>query len=142
MSYVRRCGSHLVRWMAAITITLWLPASTGRGGDDAAIPSPEQGNVLAQKLCAACHLTGNTTGATVPAGVPTFHGIANTPGQTGQRIMNILIKPHPPMPDIQLTREEMLHIIAYLDSLRTDKSGPPLMELDQPKSKPEYPDHS
>ncbi len=126
--------------MGAVTLTLL--ASSAQGGADAPLPAPEKGYALAQKLCVSCHLTGDDTGAAVPAGVPSFRGIANKPGQTGQHILDVLLKPHPPMPDIQLSREEMLNILAYLELLRTDSSTPPLLVPDQPKTKPEYPDHS
>jgi mono/diheme cytochrome c family protein len=106
-----------------------------------AAPSAEKGHALAQRLCQGCHLIEEKAGATVPEGVPTFRGIANRPGQTAQRITNVLIQPHAPMPDIRLTSAEILDIIAYLDTLRTNKAGPPL--LPPPGSpKPKYPEPS
>jgi hypothetical protein len=119
-------------------VLLSIPAAWA---EEKAPPSPEKGYELAQRFCQGCHLVENKAGASVPAGVPTFRGIANRPGQTGERIRNVLIKPHAPMPDIRLTGEEILHLIAYLETLRTDKAIPPL--LPPPGSpKPKYPQPS
>ena len=88
-------------------------------------------------FCSNCHLVDDAAGASVPAGVPSFRSIANRPDQTGQRITDKMINPHPPMPDIQLSISEMLDIIAYMDELRLDKTTPlqsPAIKL-QPKPK-------
>ena len=103
-------------------------------------PSAEKGLQLAQRLCSNCHLVEDRANATLPAGIPTFRAIANRRGQSGQRITNILLKPHEPMPDIRLTGPEIRDILAYLETLRTDPSVPPL----SPKQggKPDYPQPS
>jgi cytochrome c len=107
-----------------------------------ATPSPENGHALAQRFCTNCHLIENNSSATVPAGVPTFRGIANKPGQTGQNIMNVLIHPHPPMPDIHLSRAEIVDIISYLESLRTNAAVPPLLTPFPTAPKPQPSEHS
>ena len=106
------------------------------------MPSPDKGYALAQRFCKGCHLVDAGADATLPAGIPTFRGIANRPGQTGQRIINVLIKPHVPMPDIHLSSEEMLNIIAYLETLRIDQSIPPLLQTVPQGAKPQYPERS
>jgi hypothetical protein len=50
----------------------------------------------------------------------------------------VLVQPHAPMPDMQLTNDEMLDIIAYLDSLRSDKAAPSLLPPGV-VAKPRYP---
>jgi cytochrome c len=107
-----------------------------------AAPSPERGHTLAQKFCANCHVIDDGSNTAVPAGVPAFRGIANKPGQTGQNIMNVLIQPHAPMPDMQLTRDEMVDIIAYLETLRTNDAVPPLLVPTAPAPKIPKPEHS
>jgi mono/diheme cytochrome c family protein len=104
-------------------------------------PSPEKGYELAQRFCQGCHLVDDKAGASVPAGVPTFRGIANRLGQTGEHIRNVLIKPHAPMPDIRLTGDEIQNILSYLETLRSDPRVPRL--LPAPGSpKPKYPQPS
>ena len=104
-------------------------------------PSPENGLALAQKLCVNCHLLPDVP-ATVPAGPPTFRGIANKPGQTGDKIVNVLIQPHAPMPDIHLTNAEMRDLLAYLETLRTDKAAPALRSPVEPDTTPPAPKRS
>lgn len=101
-------------------------------------PSPERGKAVAERLCAGCHLTGSERREGVPAGVPTFPSIANRADQTAARIRNILIAPHAPMPDLQLTIEEIADIITWLDTFRP-AGAPPLMRRDE-GGKPKYPE--
>ncbi len=90
-------------------------------------PSPERGLAFAQKFCSNCHLVEGGGSATVQAGIPSLRGLANKPGQNGERIRNVLINPHPPMPDMQVSQQEILDVLAYLETLRTDKSAPPFL---------------
>ena len=84
--------------------------------------TPEQGRKIAERLCTNCHVVDEKAPGAVPAGIPSFRGIANKKGQTGQHILNVLINPHTPMPDLQLTTDEILAIVSYLETLRTDPS--------------------
>lgn len=124
-----------------VAVAIALLAAPTVSAEEKAPPSADKGYALAQRLCQSCHLIEDKAGVTVPADVPTFRGIANRPGQTAQRITNVLIQPHAPMPDVRLTSAEILDVIAYLDTLRTNKVGPPL--LPPPGSpKPKYPEPS
>lgn len=100
-------------------------------------PSAERGLSLAMRLCASCHVVDEATKSAVPVGLPSFRGIANAYGQTAERITNVLIRPHTPMPDTQLTRDEIEDLLAYLETLRTNPAVPPLMVPGI--AKPEYP---
>jgi cytochrome c len=103
-------------------------------------PTPAiEGEALARKLCSACHLMSGASSPATTAGIPSLSAIANRRGQTATSIANALVKPHAPMPDIQLTRQEIQDILAYLETLRTDTSVPPLSPPDSPDVKPTYP---
>ena len=115
-----------------VFVLAWRPVA----GTEKIEPSADRGLRLAQQWCQACHAISSSTQASAVAGVPTFRAIANRPGQTGERIKNVLIAPHPPMPDAHLTRIEILDIIAYLDGLRTDRSGPSLLPPSSPADTP------
>ena len=110
--------------------------------EDPVEPSPEKGHALAQRLCSGCHLIEDKASSAMPVGIPTFRAIANRPGQTGQHIMNVLVLPHAPMPDIHLSNEEILNVVSYLETLRTDKSIPPLLPPTKYGPKPKYPEPS
>jgi mono/diheme cytochrome c family protein len=82
-------------------------------------PDVKTGGQLAEKLCVTCHIVGREAGAaSVPADVPSFEHIANMPGQTAEAIAGRIVVPHPPMPQIQLTREEIGDLAVYILSLR------------------------
>lgn len=91
-------------------------------------PSPDRGYALAFRLCKGCHLVEGSNAEVVPAGVPPLRAIANRAGQSSQRIRNALIQPFHPMPDLQLTNDEILELLAYLESLRTNPDVPSLLE--------------
>lgn len=134
-SATRRAAEVALAALAALAVAIAPLDASGQSAITA-----ERGRELAERLCANCHLVDATTQkSAVPAGVPTLRAIANSPGQTGQRIFNALIVPHPPMPDTKLTVEEIWSIVSYLDELRRDKSAPPLLPPDAKPTKPEFP---
>jgi cytochrome c len=138
----RRYWAGLVA-MTALPALFLIPVTPITAGVEIqAPPSPEKGHTLAQKFCTNCHVIDDTSNTTVPAGVPAFRGIANKPGQTGQNIMNVLIQPHAPMPDLHLTRDEIIDIIAYLETLRTNEAVAPLLVPTAPAPKTLAPEHS
>lgn len=81
-------------------------------------PDAKTGREIAEKLCVGCHIVGaEAAGASVPADVPSFEAIAAKPGQTVQSIAGAIVIPHPPMPNIELTREEIGDVAAYIMTL-------------------------
>lgn len=78
----------------------------------------ENGRQTAERLCTSCHVSDSSSSSSVPAGVPTLRAIANKPDQTAERIVGMLIDPHPPMPNVRLTRDELSDVVAYLQTLR------------------------
>ncbi len=75
-----------------------------------------QGETLAKRWCASCHIVGpdQTRGAD---SVPTFASIAKQPGFSAGKIAKFLMDPHPKMPDMQLDRSEAADLGAYIASL-------------------------
>ncbi|MEO1207396.1 MAG: cytochrome c [Pseudomonadota bacterium] len=125
----------------AILIGLCVPGLADDKKDWAA--DAARGQVLAERLCATCHVVGPTQTGAATAGPPTFASIANRPGQTRERILNVLIAPHPPMPNVQMTLHEIDDIIAYLDTMRSPQSKEPLLPVKPNQGlKPVYPEPS
>lgn len=83
-------------------------------------PDIENGARLAQTLCTSCHLTGETSDRPVHADVPSFAGVANRPNQTLDHLTTWLTEPHPPMPNLNLTRLEIRDLAGYIFSLRKE----------------------
>jgi mono/diheme cytochrome c family protein len=78
---------------------------------------PARGRVLAERLCASCHVVApDATGVGLP-GVPSFPAIAVHPGQTAERLAGKIIVPHPEMPAVSLTMAEIRDVVAYIQSL-------------------------
>lgn len=105
----------------ALTCTLIAVALLGGPLHAQVHPHAKTGKQIAEKLCVGCHIVGaEAAGSSVPADVPSFVSIASKPGQTAQSIAGAIVVPHPPMPQIQLTREEIGDVAAYILTLKTD----------------------
>ena len=123
-------------------LALALAAPLGAQVPEKAPPSPQKGRELAGKLCKNCHVVEGEVVASVPAGLPSLRGLANIEGQTGQRVLDVLIKPHYPMPDLQLSIDEILDILSYLETLRTNPAVAPLIVPAKPGDKAKVPSRS
>lgn len=95
---------------------------------DAAVDVATAGRAVAERLCSSCHLVESAAApSTAQAGVPSMRGLANHPGQSGRRLLDILVRPHSPMPDLRLTLEEITAVVGYLETLRSPDVGAPLV---------------
>ena len=84
---------------------------------------PGKGRALAERVCVTCHVVSNEAAtSTVAADVPSFVAIANKPGQSMETLAGRIVVPHPPMPAIALSREEIANVVAYIMTLRDEKS--------------------
>jgi cytochrome c len=82
-------------------------------------PDPEKGHALAERACVACHVVAKeATTSTITADVPSFPEIANKPGQTMEALAGRIVIPHPAMPAIALSREEIVNVVAYIMTLK------------------------
>ncbi len=75
------------------------------------------GKRLAEEWCASCHLVSpEQTSATTEA--PPFEEIAERPPEAIETLDTFLQNPHPPMPQLSLTRAEIRDLVAYIESLK------------------------
>ena len=93
---------------AATTVSLAGPAFAADAG---------QGEVLAKRWCATCHVVaaGQARGSTQ---APPFSEVATTTGFDAARLALFLLAPHPRMPDMSLSRSEAADLAAYIDRQR------------------------
>jgi cytochrome c len=84
----------------------------------AASGSAEAGRQLVMRSCSSCHATEASTTAT--DGAPPFTLIAKTNKERPAWIRGWLMSPHPPMPNISLSRQQIDDIIAYLGTIPTN----------------------
>ncbi len=79
----------------------------------AAAADTANGEKLAKRWCAACHVVasdqrqGNTQAAP-------FSAIAKEPGIDAAKIALYLLLPHPKMPDMNMSRSEAADLAAYI----------------------------
>ena len=94
-------------------------AMPAHAGGDAA-----RGAVIAKRWCVNCHVvSADQTSAKVD--VPTFADIARR-RQDDRALSRFLVDPHPPMPNLNLTRQEIDDVVAYIRSLDPNApSAPP-----------------
>jgi cytochrome c len=76
---------------------------------------PEVGRELAQRWCTSCHVVDREGhGADAGPALPTLLGDGR---RTEDELRGWLAAPHPPMPNFDLSRQEIEDIVAYLASL-------------------------
>jgi cytochrome c len=75
----------------------------------------EDGLRLARQWCAGCHSVDAADQGTDAA--PSFASIAENSGADTAWLRAWLASPHPAMPDMNLSRDEIDDIVAYLSSL-------------------------
>ena len=98
--------------ISTVALTAIAFAAPGQAFDAA------QGRVLAERLCAACHMNpgqGEKSGA---LGVPSFQAIANRRAQDHARIVDWLRSRPAMMPDHKVTWDEADALAAFILSLR------------------------
>ncbi len=83
----------------------------------AAAADAYQGGVLAKRWCASCHVVAadQKRGSTQ---APPFSELAKKKGLTASSIALFLLRPHPPMPDMSLSRNEAGDLAAYIVGLK------------------------
>ncbi len=92
--------------LALIAIFLALPGP-------AAAADTANGEVLAKRWCAACHVVAEGQRSGNPD-IPAFAAIGRRPDLDATRLANFLMAPHPVMPDMALSRSEAADLAAYI----------------------------
>ncbi|HEY8160902.1 MAG: c-type cytochrome [Methylocystis sp.] len=113
-----RAGTHL---SCAVVAALF--AAPAFGGD------AQKGAIIAKRWCASCHVVSQDQTSAV-ADAPSFFEIARRRTDKKQ-IGNFLVAPHPPMPDMHLTRREIDDITTYIRSLDPRPQPPEQREKDE-----------
>jgi len=81
-----------------------------------------EGQRIAELWCATCHLVSEDQ-ERAPIDAPTFMSIAERSPEAIDALAGFLMDPHPPMPDLSLTRTEIRDLLAYIASLREDEDA-------------------
>jgi mono/diheme cytochrome c family protein len=73
----------------------------------------ERGQEIVAMWCVGCH----SVGATADDRIPSLMSLAANPKNTNDAIRNFLMRPHTPMPPLELSTQQIDDIIAYLWTL-------------------------
>ena len=74
------------------------------------------GKAIAEGWCASCHLVSPEQ-QTATTEAPPFETIAERTPDEIAALAAFLADPHPPMPNLSLTRQEIRDLLAYISSL-------------------------
>ena len=100
----------MIRWML---VPLWSICLIG----PALSADPSNGERLAHRWCAACHVVaGDQKGTTAEA--PPFTTSARKPDFAPAKLAYFLLDPHPKMPSMTLSRNEANDLAAYIATLK------------------------
>lgn len=77
----------------------------------------ENGETLAKRWCAACHVVASDQAAGSTQ-APPFSAIAKRADFNEARLALFLLLPHPQMPDMNLSRSEAADLVAYIKTQR------------------------
>ncbi|ARN80354.1 c-type cytochrome [Methylocystis bryophila] len=94
-----------------------LATSASAGGDAA------RGEAIAKRWCANCHVVSSDQ-KSGKVDVPTFADVARR-RPDDRSLANFLVEPHPPMPNLNLSRKEIDDVVSYIRSLDPNAPAPP-----------------
>lgn len=96
---------------AGLVALLALAAAPARAADASA------GRALAERWCASCHVVGSAP-QSAASDAPTFAALAARGGDLSASWLAFrLLKPHPQMPQLSLSRAEAADLAAYFATL-------------------------
>lgn len=107
-------------WRVVVAIALALaPAWAAKAAFAQENPdAATAGRRLALQLCSGCHFVAPGQRVPMSVNAPPFQAIANDPDTTEFRLRNALRVPHPVMPTLILSPEEVEDVVAYILSLK------------------------
>jgi mono/diheme cytochrome c family protein len=88
------------------------------GGSVSFAADAYQGKDIAQRWCAGCHVVERDQKGPAIDQAPPFASVGRTPGFDDNKLAILLLKPHPNMPKLALSREEVANLTAYILTLK------------------------
>jgi len=107
-------------WRVSVLTAVVLFSATPASAQSLENLSVMEGERLARTLCVNSHQVAPDGAGTALSDVPGFAEVANRPDTTREAIEPYMLSPHPAMPQIQFTRDELNNISAYIMSLRKE----------------------
>lgn len=107
------------RWNQRLATVLMAAIVSSSAQAQPGLADPHRGKALAETLCSGCHNVWMGPVERDKTEIPSFYDFANQPNQTPELLAAGIILPHPLMPKVPFTNEELRNIVAYIMSLRT-----------------------
>jgi mono/diheme cytochrome c family protein len=83
--------------------------------------SAADGKSVAVRWCAACHDVGSGERRTSNDLAPTFESVARRGDLSQSQLEAWIGNPHPPMPNLNLSRQDVSNLVDYIQSLATQR---------------------
>jgi mono/diheme cytochrome c family protein len=77
----------------------------------------EHGKTIAERWCSGCHVVQSKQKAGATDQAPPFVTIGKTPDFNAGKLAVLLLKPHPNMPKLSLSRSEVVDLAEYIRAL-------------------------
>lgn len=77
-----------------------------------------RGLVLARAWCMTCHVIGEENQPSALDGAPSFPSLAQRPDFSTGMLAVALLRPHPVMPKMELSRRDVRALAAYIEQLK------------------------
>ena len=77
-----------------------------------------QGKDVAERWCAGCHVVERDQKSPAIDQAPPFASVGRTPGFDANKLAILLLKPHPNMPKLALSRDEVANLADYILTLK------------------------
>ncbi len=111
---MKRYVLHGAIFVAAVLIAATAHCQVPAGSGD-----PETGRAFALQACTPCHVVSTRQVSPRRFAIgPDFDVVANAATTTPSGLHAFLSTPHPTMPNLILTRQEQMDVIAYIMSLK------------------------
>ena len=108
--------------MRPFSIAVFGLALAASGSTSALVADAAQGERIARRWCAGCHVVADDQ-KQANADVASFAAAARH--KTNAELSAFLTDPHPKMPDMSLTREEIADLVAYMRTLAPEGAKAP-----------------
>jgi mono/diheme cytochrome c family protein len=103
--------------LVALTFASVISAALAQTGNAQQRGIPAHGRIIAETWCSACHLVSPSQ-THANADVPTFASIARRLPGDADLLAAFIANPHPPMPNLNLSRQDIQDLLAYIATLK------------------------
>ncbi len=104
---------------ASLGVAVGLASGAACAQGSAKVGDAKTGRAFALQTCALCHVVAPHQLAPTRLAVgPSFQSIADLPSTTSHSLQVFLVTPHPTMPNLVLSADEVGNVVAYILSLK------------------------